>query len=122
MAAEVDNKFRGRHVLVVEDEYLIAEDLRQALEEYGVEVLGPVASVEAALKEIATAGQLDAATLDVTLGRDTSLRVAEALEARKVPFVLLSGYDERALPEPMKRLPLCHKPAPVEKVLALLFG
>ena len=40
---------RGRHVLVVEDEYVQAEDLCQELEDQGPEVLGPVPTVAEAL-------------------------------------------------------------------------
>jgi CheY-like chemotaxis protein len=40
---------RGRRLLVVEDEYVIAADLTASLEALGVEVAGPAASVAEAL-------------------------------------------------------------------------
>jgi DNA-binding response OmpR family regulator len=42
----------GFRILVVEDEYLIATELKRWLQEAGVEVLGPVPSVERAMPEI----------------------------------------------------------------------
>jgi hypothetical protein len=42
-------RLKGRRLLVVEDEYLIAADLTASLESVGVEVIGPAASVEEAL-------------------------------------------------------------------------
>ncbi|OXE37839.1 hypothetical protein CCS92_33810, partial [Methylobacterium radiotolerans] len=38
----------GRRVLLVEDDYFIAVDLKSGFEEGGAQVLGPVASVDAA--------------------------------------------------------------------------
>ena len=42
---------RDRRILVVEDEYLIAMSLQDALESAGSVVLGPVPSVEKAIKQ-----------------------------------------------------------------------
>jgi hypothetical protein len=40
-----DASLRGRRVLVVEDDYLLAEDLREELQSSGAEAIGPVAGV-----------------------------------------------------------------------------
>jgi superfamily II helicase len=39
------NELAGRRVLIVEDEYFLADDFRQILADYGAEVLGPVATL-----------------------------------------------------------------------------
>ena len=57
----------GRRVLVVEDEYLIAMQVKRWLQVAGCEVLGPVPSVDQALDLIETCCP-DAAVLDVDLG------------------------------------------------------
>lgn len=113
---------KGRRVLVVEDEFLIAEELRESLEELGVEVVGPVSTVSAAVELIRSGAPLDGATLDVTLGREKSMPVAEALRLRGVPFVFLTGYATSTLPEALRETPTCQKPATARELLARLFA
>jgi len=102
---------RGRCLLVVEDEYLIAADLTASLESFGVEVIGPAASVEEALS---LAGQnsdrLDGAVLDINLRNECVYPVADLLTARGIPFVFTTGYDAVAVPVAYACAPRCEKP------------
>lgn len=84
-------------ILVVEDEYLLADDLRRDLSDQGIDVVGPAGSVKDAMALIA-GETVDAAVLDITLGREKVFPVAEALTARSIPFVFATGYDEFDLP------------------------
>lgn len=94
----------GRRVLIVEDEYLIAMEVKRWLQRAGAEVVGPVPSVERALALIED-GALDAAVLDLNLGeRETALPIADRLGARGVPHLFAtgdvqvargSGYEDR---------------------------
>lgn len=111
---------RGRRILIVEDEFLIAEELREAFEELGAVVIGPVATVAAALAIIGSRERLDGATVDVTLGRDKAYPVAEALLERGLPFVLLTGYGAQTLPEHLRGVPKCEKPFNMRKVVHAL--
>lgn len=113
---------RGRRILVVEDEFLIAEDLRESLEDLGAEVVGPFATVAAALAALDRGERIDGATLDVRLGREKSYPVAEALQARGLPFVLLTGYSDRALPDHLRGAPRCAKPFDLGKIVRALFA
>ncbi|MEZ0468319.1 response regulator [Phaeobacter sp. SYSU ZJ3003] len=113
---------KGKHILVVEDEYLVAADLSDTLQEMGATVIGPFSSVQEALTAVTSVEQLDAATLDVTLGQEKSFGVAEALQKRGVPFVLLTGYDDGSLPETLRDVPRCDKPFDVSKLVNALFG
>jgi DNA-binding response OmpR family regulator len=79
---------RERHILVLEDEYLIAMSLQDALESAGSVVLGPAPSVDKAIKTIDSEAHIDAAILDVNLGGVRAYPVADRLIARKIPFVL----------------------------------
>ena len=88
---------RDRRILVVEDEYLIAMNLQDGLENVGSVVLGPVPSVEKAIKKIESEPHIDAAVLDVNLGGALSYGVADKLIARKIPFVFTSGYEDNVL-------------------------
>ncbi|MBB5696139.1 response regulator [Muricoccus pecuniae] len=47
--SEGGETLRGRRILVVEDEYFIAEEVREALERAGAEVVGPVPEVGEAM-------------------------------------------------------------------------
>ena len=44
-----DSPLRGRRILVVEDDYLLAESLNDLLAEAGAKVVGPVGNVPEAL-------------------------------------------------------------------------
>ena len=88
----------GRRVLVVEDEAMIALMQVGVLENAGCVVLGPVRRVASALRVIAEQN-VDIAILDINLGREKSYPVADALAARNVPFVFVTGYGrEEILP------------------------
>lgn len=87
----------------MEDEFLIAMELDSALRSAGYEVLGPVASVSAALTLLRTA-RPDVAVLDVNLAGEWITPVAEVLRAMSVPFILASGYGAADLQaEPVLR-------------------
>jgi DNA-binding response OmpR family regulator len=101
----------GLRVLIVEDMWLVADDLAATLEDWGVEVVGPAAKLEEGMLH-AQKTPLDGALLDVNLGGDvTSVPIAAALRDRGVPFVFLSGYDSlSALPSEFADRPKLAKP------------
>src|SRR4051812_29009259 len=82
-----------RRILLVEDEYLIATEMERWLRHAGVEVVGPVPSVEQALDLIEEEGcALDAAVLDVNLGDGkTVYPAADQLNALGVPYLFATG-------------------------------
>ena len=80
-------------VLIVEDEFLIAVDLEEALRQLGVSQTRTALTLSAALACIAQR-MPDLALIDVKLGEDTSFTVARTLHARGIPFVFVTGYDE----------------------------
>jgi len=89
---------RGRRILIVEDEYIVAWDLAQSLEQIGASVIGPVGSVASALVLISEEAALDIAVLDINLGSEQVFPVADALQARGLPFVFATGYDPSSIP------------------------
>jgi CheY-like chemotaxis protein len=101
---------RDRRILVVEDEYLIAMSLQDALENAGSIVVGPVPSVEKAIKTIELDRHIDAAVLDVNLGGVLAYPVADMLIARKIPFVFTSGYEDNVLRNRYAQVKNCPKP------------
>jgi CheY-like chemotaxis protein len=108
-------------VLVVEDEYFIADDMARALERLGAEVVGPVPSREQALALIAAGGRLDAAVLDLNLRGESVLPVADTLAERGVPFVFATGYDRAFIPAAFDRVRLCEKPFDSRLLASTLF-
>jgi DNA-binding response OmpR family regulator len=105
-----------RRILVVEDEYMLADELRRELARAGAVVLGPVPTVGMALDLLAREADLDGAVLDVNLGGDPVYPVADALAGRKVPFIFVTGYDAQALPPRFAHIPLCEKPVKIDAV------
>jgi CheY-like chemotaxis protein len=101
---------RDRRILVVEDEYLIAMSLQDALETAGSIVVGPAPSVDKALQTIDSEWHIDAAVLDVNLGGALSYGVADKLIARKIPFVFTSGYEDNVLRSRYSGVKNCPKP------------
>jgi CheY-like chemotaxis protein len=85
-------------ILLVEDDGLVGLDMKTTLEGAGYDVLGPVATLAAALAVI-TATKLDAALLDVNLSGEKSYALADALTARGIPFIITTGYSIDDLPD-----------------------
>jgi DNA-binding response OmpR family regulator len=106
-------------VLVVEDEPLIAFDVAEYLREAGFEVVGPAASVSAALRLLKAQG-CDLAVLDVNLGRETAAPIADALAAKSLPFIALSGYSSDQLPKGFENAPMLTKPVDPKRLVAEL--
>jgi CheY-like chemotaxis protein len=102
-------KLSGQHVLIVEDEYFLAQDLVDHFEEIGVQVLGPAASVSEALRLLESA-EVQGAVLDVNLRGERVYPVADALRQRHVPFVFASGYGGELEPRAYADVPRCIKP------------
>ena len=90
----MDVRVGGRRVLVAEDEFVIALEIGDTLRRAGYEVVGPAATAGEAAR-LAAEGPLDAAVLDLGLRDGTAIAAADALAARGVPFVFLSGYGRR---------------------------
>jgi CheY-like chemotaxis protein len=113
--------FKGCRYLVVEDEYFIAADLSNTLESLGIEVVGPAASVQEALRLVDSDGdRLDGAVLDINLRDERVYSVADALKARGVPFVFTTGYDAAVVPSPYTDAPRCEKPVDKARLLRCL--
>lgn len=107
-----------KHILVVEDEFLIAIHVADIMADLGFGVIGPVGDIHQALALIKEE-QLDGAILDVNLSGQLVFPVAAALSAHGVPFILTSGYDVAGLPAEWRDRPVLRKPV-AERDLARL--
>ncbi len=111
-------------ILVVEDEFLIRMLLEDMLDELGYVVAAAAGRVDEAA-ELAKTAEFDAAILDVNLDGQDVYPVADILVARGVPFVFVTGYGGRGLPDPYRQRPTLQKPFQIEdlhKTLGALVG
>lgn len=95
-------------ILIVEDELLIAEMLRDVLSDFGYTVLDSVTDVDAACDFIQHQTKPDLAIIDINLQSEkTGLDLAKILyEQFKVPFVFLTSYaDSSTIKEALKLNP-----------------
>jgi DNA-binding NtrC family response regulator len=115
-----DRALERCHILLVEDEYLLADELATELADRGATVLGPVPNVKSALALIDGDGPLHGAILDVNLGGEPAFPVADNLVERGVPVIFTTGYDAAALPERFRHLPRCEKPVSIARITATL--
>ncbi|MCK1733506.1 response regulator [Bradyrhizobium sp. 138] len=100
----------GRRILVVEDEYFLADDIGNALRTLGAEIAGPVGHIEDAAEMLRNGGALDAAVLDVNIRAAPIFPIARELRARQVPFVFTTGYDRISIETEFRDVPLWEKP------------
>jgi CheY-like chemotaxis protein len=111
-----------QRILLVEDELLIALLLQGMLEDLGWSVVGPAARVDEALAML-EAEPVDAALLDVSLNRELSYPVADALIRRGIPFAFSTGYERGRLPAAYRDNAYLQKPfeaAELGRVLSAL--
>lgn len=115
------SKFAGKRILIVEDEFLLADEARQTLSKFGAVVVGPTPYVERAL-DLIDDEPVDAAILDVLLNDELVFPVADRLEERSLPFVFATGCDAFQIPPRFSGYVLCEKPLELEKIARGLFG
>ncbi|WP_371261257.1 response regulator [Bradyrhizobium sp. th.b2] len=100
-------------VFVVEDEAMIRMMLVEMLEELGHTVAAEAAHFDQAL-HLASSSEFDLAILDINLASRSSLPVAEVIKARKLPFILSTGYGADGIPPDFADVPAIQKPFTVE--------
>jgi CheY-like chemotaxis protein len=111
----------GRRILVIEDDYILAETLCAILEDAGARVVGPIGWLEEALAFInANAANFDSAILDVNLHGEKSYPIADALLACGIRCAFSTGYDPEALDRAYRSLPRCQKPFTSRSLVELL--
>ena len=108
-----------RSVLVVEDDAVIAFDLRSVLTGMGYYVVGPVTSLAEALKKI-TEEEPDAAVIEMMLGGEATSKVAESLDDSKIPHVFVDGHAAGPVSNMYRGRPLLNNPYDYHSLLGAL--
>ena len=96
MQPQPPSSLAGLRVLVVEDEYMVADHIGMLLEDLGCVVAGFASTVAEAL-DLLRSEQLDGVLLDGNLNGDSSGPVAIELRSRSIPFVVATGYGQLEL-------------------------
>lgn len=109
-------RLSGLSVLVVEDDYFLADDARHSLEAAGARVLGPCGTFEDAQKLIRSS-QPDCAVLDINLGNGPDFAGAKALLDRGVPVIFVTGYDPAVIPAELAHVECLQKPTSANRIV-----
>jgi two-component sensor histidine kinase/CheY-like chemotaxis protein len=106
-------------ILVVEDEYLLADALADALIDMGAQVVGPIGQLSQAMFLVETT-PIDGAVLDINLHGEMVFPLAQVLATRGVPFVFATGYGRENIPVQFAHVPVLAKPIDVGLLEGLL--
>lgn len=107
----------GKNVLLVEDEWLLACELEQAIMAAGATVAGPYADIKSASADISG---VDLAVLNVNVRDGTTYPLAAMLRERGVPIVFATGQDMMAEPTQWHSQLWITKPYAPAEIIALL--
>ena len=110
--------------MIVEDEFVIADDVAAMLREAGADIIGPAASLPEGMRLATDTETIDAGVLNVDLGGVEVFPLADELMARGVKIMFLTGYGDENIPERFASVPCCRKPTGpagvIKELIALL--
>ena len=109
----------GWRVLIVEDEYFLADDLARGFAQEGISIVGPVPSLDQAMA-LVEQEKINLAVLDIALDGSKVYDVADVLIAQDVPVLFVTGYDRDGIPDRYADVPVCQKPASAKDVIIAL--
>jgi chemotaxis response regulator CheB len=111
----------GLKVLVVEDCRLMAELIGDVLVEAGAVVVGTTASVDASLDFLA-GHSVDVVCLDVKLGREDSLALADTQATHAIPFVFVTVSGREEFPRRHRDQPFVSKMEMTDELVPACFA
>ena len=120
MSPSVD--FKGRRVLIVEDEVMVAMLIEDMLTDLGCVVAGSATTLEDAMR-LATDAEFDCALVDINLQGQPIFPLVDLLRAKGMPFAFATGYGDEELRGVDRETPILRKPFredDLARVLALL--
>lgn len=98
----------GRHILIVEDEMILALDLSDLIGALGCTSV--MAARLAKAMQLIETQKFDAGILDLNLGGEPVYPVADELDRRGVPFVIATGYGADGVLPAYRNHPILSKP------------
>ncbi|WP_347140637.1 response regulator [Paracoccus sp. SSK6] len=106
--------FEPLRILLVEDDFFIAETLAREIRAEGDAVVGPFSDIHEAIQYV---GLVQAAILDVLVQDETSFSLADSLIRHEVPFIFLTEADPRLIPVRFADRHIYAKPSPATPLL-----
>lgn len=98
------------HVLIVEDNMLLALEMENLLESLGFSEIDTAPRVKQAIKYLDQEKYI-LGILDINLKDENSFVVAEELLKRQIPFLFTTGYNSKfTLPKALNQVPMLKKP------------
>lgn len=108
----------GKHVLIVEDEFPIAQSLSRDLAAMGGVIVGFAPNNAQARSILGTKVRVDLAIVDWELGNETSVAIVQSLSDRGTTVVLTTGHASKRLPGEFQNLACLTKPYDVTSSFA----
>ena len=99
----------GKRLLLVEDEALVGMMMKDSLTELGFSVIGPFSRIADAM-QAAREETFQAAILDINVKGEMIYDLADAIAARDIPLIFVTGYGSEAIEERFKTVPVLQKP------------
>ena|SRR5688500_8790359 len=106
-------------LLIVEDEWLLAEQIASALTTAGFDVVPPMPSIATAFSVI-DQEKIGAAVLDIRLKGEDSFELARELQRRGIPFVFASGHARLEIPADLRKHAVLAKPIRTDEMIETL--
>ena len=120
MASPQPQPLERPKVLVVEDEFIIALDLSETVQDLGYELEGPYAGNEDAFEAIEDQ-MPDLAILDVFTADGEVYPLADRLAAAGVPIIFHSGHvAPTEITERYPQAQACAKPCPPDRLINMI--
>lgn len=108
----------GLHVLLLEDNLIVALETEDLLRQLGATSVEAVSSIEAA-REVVARSAVGFAVLDIHVGNETSYDFAGLCARHNISFIFASGYDSSvALDETFSEIAVVRKPYQLDDVAA----
>ena len=116
MGSEPVRGLYGCRVLVVEDEYFLADDLKTRLESCGAKVAGPIANLGAVQDQVSR-DDFDVAVIDINLHGEFTWSIADELIRGDIPFCFVTGYGAWSIPQRFRYIVRWEKPYEMSKLI-----
>lgn len=111
----------GRHILVVEDDFILSLDICLQIEACGGVVIGPAATLNDGYALLQTQPQPDGGILNIRIGENMIYPLADELLAAGIPIIFASSESKASIPDEYARVPLLSKPINMMHVAQELF-
>jgi CheY-like chemotaxis protein len=124
MTSQVDNPgpLAGCRILVVEDEYFLADDIVRALTALGARIVGPYGGLDEATGVVDGDIAIDAAIMDLNLREEMAFPLARSLRSRQIPLIFTTGYDRSSIAPEFQDVRVWSKPLDIKALTRELAG